>query len=96
MEKQSVEITIKIPVPLNSKAYILTRNHFWADFKPVEVTVNGYLLEADGKVQVRCARGFNDIRYRSVDDVYATEEEAQRFAPELLKRYGGGEGAGNG
>ncbi len=93
MEKQTLEISLKIPVPLNSKAYILSRNHFWADFTPVEVTVNGYQIEIDGKVQARCLRGINNIRYLPVEEVYATEAEALAYAPELLKRYGGGKDA---
>lgn len=32
MENAKIEITIKVPVPLNSKAWVLSRQHYYADF----------------------------------------------------------------
>ena len=92
MENAKIEITIKVPVPLNSKAWILTRLYHYADFTPNEVFVNAYLVE-NGVTTARCVAGLNRIRYIPVDDVYASEAEALAHAPELLKRYGGGKNA---
>ena len=92
MENAKIEITIKVPVPLNSKAWVLSRQHYYADFIPLEVFVSAYLVEND-VITARCVKGYTDIRYIPVDDVYASEAEALAHAPELLKRYGGGRDA---
>ena len=92
MENAKKEITIKVPVPLNSKAWVLSREHYYADFTPLEVFVSAYLMES-GVTTARCVAGLNRIRYIPVDDVYATTAEALAHAPELLKRYGGGKDA---
>ena len=88
MENAKIEITIKVPVPLNSKAWVLSRQHYYADFTPLEVLVGAYLVE-NGVTTARCVAGLNRIRYIPVADVYASEAEALAHAPELLKRYGG-------
>lgn len=80
MENAKIEIILKVPVPLNSKAWVLSRQHYYADFTPLEVFVGAYLVE-NGVTTARCVAGLNCIRYIPVTTFTQRKPKRSRTRP---------------